>query len=171
MTPQQIAFLDKAAMAADNARHIFPQMAACEAALESGFGLSQLAREDNNLFGMKQHRHAEYGTHALPTKEFENGEWITVVALWVHYPGWALCFFDRMKTLFTLAPFLPHYHAAVTAKDAETYIREVSASWATDPKRADKVLAIYREYQLVPKGTKGSSAPSAASAPAAPKAP
>ena len=62
MTDEQRQFLAKAAAA--QARHVFPEMAACEAALESGFGKSGLAREDNNLFGMKQHPHPVYGTHS-----------------------------------------------------------------------------------------------------------
>lgn len=149
MTDEQLQFLAKAAAAAKQAAHIFPEMAACEAALESGYGRSGLAITDNNLFGMKQHQHAIYGTHILPTKEFENGEWITTQARWIHYPGWATCFFDRMVTLNRLASEkgFEHYAAALTAKDAETYVRAVSAKWSTDPHRAEKVLAIYHDWQ------------------------
>jgi flagellum-specific peptidoglycan hydrolase FlgJ len=142
-------FLVRMATAAKAAGHIFPEMAACEAALESGFGKSGLAALDNNLFGMKQHKHPVYGTHVLPTKEFENGEWITVQALWVKYPDYTTCFTDRMATLTRLAPAkgFEHYAAALAAKDAQTYVREVSAKWSTDPHRADKVLVIYEEFQ------------------------
>lgn len=139
-------FLNDAAAAAEKARHIWPQMAACEAALESNYGRSALAREDNNLFGMKQHRHAIYGTHALPTREFINSEWVQVQALWIHYPGWNMCFFDRMATLLRLASTFPHYAAALAAKDAESYVTEVSQSWSTDPARAQKVLTIWQEF-------------------------
>ncbi len=118
-------------------------MAACEAALESSYGRSVLAVLDKNLFGMKQHRHPIYGTHILPTKEFQNGEWITINASWVSYPDWPSCFKDRMSTLQRLATALPHYAAALVAKDAEAYVREVSQTWSTDPQRAEKVLAIY----------------------------
>src|SRR5579863_4482939 len=109
MTAEQLQFLQAATLAATKAGHIFPQAAACEAALESGFGKSGLAIDDNNLFGMKQHRHAVYGTQALPTREFENGEWISTIANWVKYPDWPSCFADRMSTLNRLAPFLEHY--------------------------------------------------------------
>ena len=149
MTDQQLEFLVKAAACAKQGGHLFPEMAACEAALESGYGRSGLATEDNNLFGMKQHQHAIYGTHVLPTKEFENGEWITTQAKWVHYPGWATCFFDRMVTVHRLSPEkgFEHYAAALAAKDPETYVRQISAKWSTDPERAEKVIAIYREWQ------------------------
>ncbi|HZU08351.1 MAG TPA: glucosaminidase domain-containing protein, partial [Pseudacidobacterium sp.] len=53
MTMQE-TFLQKAYQAAAAAGHIFPEYAACEAALESGWGLSHLATEANNLFGQKQ---------------------------------------------------------------------------------------------------------------------
>lgn len=145
MTPEQKQFLQRAALEAAKAQHLFPEMAACEAALESGFGASMLAVRDNNLFGMKQHRHAVYQTHNLPTREFEDGEWITVEAAWVKYPDWASCFADRMSTLLRLAPVMPHYANALNAGSPVTYVNEVSRTWATDPQRADKVLAIYDE--------------------------
>lgn len=148
MTDEQKQFLAAMAVAAKAAGHCFPEMAACEAALESAWGKSALAVQDHNLFGMKAHRSAAYGTHILPTREFENGEWITVIAKWTTYASEADCFADRMATLVRLAPSLPHYAAALDATNAETYIREVSASWATDPERAEKCLAIYRQSGL-----------------------
>ncbi len=50
----QDEFLSKACAAARSAGHIFPEYAACEAALESGWGMSGLAQKANNLFGQKQ---------------------------------------------------------------------------------------------------------------------
>lgn len=146
MTDEQLTFLAKAKLAAEKAGHVFPLMAACEAALESGYGKSGLAAEDNNLFGMKQHVHPVYGTAVLPTREFENGDWIEVDAKWIKYPSWDACFADRLSTLKRLAPArgFEHYAAAIAAPDPETYIRQVSAKWSTDPKRADKVLSIFR---------------------------
>src|SRR5271170_5505986 len=143
MTPQQKQFLQAAAVAATKAGHVFPEMAACEAALESAYGRSLLAIQDSNLFGMKQHKHPIYGTHALPTREFEKGQWIEVEALWVHYPDHAACFADRMSTLQRLASYFPHYAAALAAGSGVTYVMEVSQTWSTDPLRAQKVLAIY----------------------------
>ena len=134
-----------AAAAAAKAGHIFPQAAACEAALESTYGKSVLATEDRNLFGCKQHLHPIFGTHNLPTREFEKGEWITTTAAWVKYPDWAACFADRMSTLKRLSSRYGHYAAALAAKDPRTYIEEVSKTWATDPNRGAKVLKIYEQ--------------------------
>lgn len=149
MNIYQRYFLDKASDQALKATHIFPAMAACEAALESNFGNSELATRDNNLFGMKLHKHSdhpEWGMHALPTREFEGGEWVTVNSNWMSYPGWDACFQDRMQTLYRLANLFPHYQAAIAAKTSEEFVREVSKTWSTDPERAEQVLSIYRDY-------------------------
>jgi flagellum-specific peptidoglycan hydrolase FlgJ len=143
MNNSQKEFLQAAAAEAKKAGHIFPGMAACEAALESGYGASELARVDHNLFGTKQHKHAIYGTHNLPTREFENSEWIATTTAWVSYPDLASCFADRLATLNRLAPVYPHYANALKAASPVTYVTEVSRTWSTDPERANKVLAIY----------------------------
>jgi len=145
MTPEQKSFLTTAAAAAAKAGHVWPEYAACEAALESSFGTSGLATRANNLFGMKQHQHAIYGTLNLPTREFENGQWIQTTAAWVDYPDQASCFADRMATLQRLSPVYPHYAAALSAASGEDYVTAVSETWSTDPQRASKVLAIYDE--------------------------
>jgi len=137
MNDIQRSFLDRASAQATIASHPFPAMAACEAALESNWGHSLLAVQDNNLFGMKQHSHAVYGTMTLPTREWQgsalDGRWITVCAKWVNYPDWKSCFADRLATLQRLANAYPHYAAALRATDAEGYVTEVSKTWSTDP--------------------------------------
>lgn len=140
------SFVKAAAAAAQESGHVFPEYAACEAALESTYGTSPLARDDNNLFGCKQHVHALYGTVHLPTREFLNHEWVTVEAAFVRYPDWAACFADRMDTLRRLAKIYPHYAVALKAASGEEFVTEVSKTWSTDPKRAPDVLAIYREF-------------------------
>jgi flagellum-specific peptidoglycan hydrolase FlgJ len=144
ITPEQQAFLEKAYAAAVKAAHVFPAMAASEAALESTWGTSQLALLGNNLFGAKQQVHPEFATIHLPTREFLNHAWTTVDAAWCSYPDFETSFFARMDTLRRLAPTYPHYAFAVEAKDPWAYIHEVSQSWSTDPDRADKVGQIYR---------------------------
>ncbi|HEY1800100.1 MAG TPA: glucosaminidase domain-containing protein [Terriglobales bacterium] len=146
MNPSQLNFLESAKAAAIKGNHPFPSMAACEAALESAFGESELAKDSNNLFGMKQHAHPVYGTMTLPTREFLLGAWKVVTSQWVKYPDWRACFADRLATLERLSNAYPHYKAALNAPDAETYIAEVSQTWATDPQRGNKVLAIYKEF-------------------------
>lgn len=146
MTSTQLAWLSGVIAEAKSAEHIFPEMAGCEAALESAWGTSALARQDNNLFGMKQHAHPIYGTAILPTKEDLNGQWVATSASWVKYDTIAECFEDRMETLERLKDKYPHYAAALAAPDPLTYITEVSKTWSTDPERAYKVTSIFNQY-------------------------
>ena len=143
-TPQD-EFLLKAAAAARAAGHLFPNYAACEAALESGWGHSYLAVEANNLFGQKQAHPPLRGTDTvnLPTREFLHGAWVAVQAAWVKFPDWASCFRERMALLRALAVAWPNYGAALRATTGEQFITEVSRTWSTDPGRAGKVLAVY----------------------------
>jgi flagellum-specific peptidoglycan hydrolase FlgJ len=151
LTDEQKTFLNAASAQAGAGGCIWPDFAACEAALESNYGKSTLAREDNNLFGMKQHKHPVFGTVSLPTEEFLHGQWVRVSADWVKYPAWSDCFADRMATLRRLAPEkgFEHYAAALAAHDGLTFIREVSKSWSTDPNRAQKVLNIYATWKAL----------------------
>lgn len=150
MTPENRAWVLATATEAYNAQHIFPTMAACEAALESAskegvFGASELARIGNNLFGLKQRKHPVYGTLALPTKEFLDGQWTNVEALFVSYQSIEECFADRMETLRRLQDVYPDYRDALTAPTPEAYVIAVSKTWATDANRAQKCLAIFNE--------------------------
>src|ERR1700735_3497836 len=110
-------------------------MAACEAALESAWGTSELAIRANNLFGQKQATHPIYGTLVLPTQESINSESVTEDAYWVTFPLIADCFTARMDTLERLAPTYPHYALAQEAKTAEECGTEVSLLLRNDPDR------------------------------------
>jgi len=148
LTESQQSFLANAAVAARSAGHIFPDMAACEAALESTWGTSELSVKGHNLFGQKQAIHPSIpGTIHIPTKEFIDHAWKTVDAAWVVFESEQQCFASRMDTLRRLAPTYPHYAIALAAKDAVTYVSEVSLSWSTDPDRAKKCVSIYRSHQ------------------------
>lgn len=147
MNDSQKEFIAKAAAEAERCQHPFPLMAACEAALESNYGKSQLAIDGNNLFGMKEHRHNVYGVLKLPTREFEGGKWIQTEADWVKYPDLSACFADRLATLRRLSSVYSRYAAALAAKDPKAFVTEVSKTWSTDPERAAKVISIYDAYQ------------------------
>lgn len=141
----QSVFLSRAYRAALAAKHVFPEFAACEAALESGWGHSKLAVEANNLFGQKQSHPALPGSETvmMPTREYLHDHWMTVTAAWAKFPDWNECFSARMAVLNRLARDFPHYAAALGAENGEQYVVAVSQSWSTDPARSGKVLAIY----------------------------
>jgi flagellum-specific peptidoglycan hydrolase FlgJ len=148
----QDTFLRQASAAARAAGHIFPEYAASEAALESNWGQSRLAREANNLFGQKASAYeqgiAEQGsaTLALPTQEFLHGRWVTITAHWACFADQAACFRARMALLRRLQHSYPAYARALAATTGESFIQEVSRTWSTDPERAAKVLAIHRQH-------------------------
>lgn len=147
----EIEFLTRAVAAARQGGHVFPQMAACEAALESAWGRSTLAREANNLFGQKQDRGRTQGigTLRLPTREYFHHQWITVQAEWVKFPDWAAAFAARMEILRALSPEFPAYAQALQAQTPQQFVQIVSQRWSTDPERARKVLSIYDEHQTL----------------------
>jgi len=144
----QDSFLRQATTAASAAGHIFPSYAACEAALESNWGQSRLAREANNLFGQKQSAPPVAGTLtvALPTQEFLHGAWATVPAHWVCFRTTEDCFRARMALLEQARSTYSAYDRALRAPTGEQFVEEVSRVWSTDPARAAKVLAIHRQH-------------------------
>ena len=148
MSPQN-DFLLRASHAAQEAQHLFPEFAACEVALESGWGHSALAAEANNLFGQKQSHPPLIGTETLtmPTREFLQGHWVTVAANWVKFADWSACFSARMQLLERLRATDACYAAALDAANGEDFILAVSKSWSTDPQRAGKVLSIYDAHK------------------------
>lgn len=150
MTPQD--FLPKAIAAAKAGGHIFPDWAACEAAVESGWGQSQLAREANNLFGQKAPHFPppgwSYPSIHLPTHEWEHGELVEVSNVaWPAFPDWATSFRERMELLRRLSMQYSDYMMALHAPDGETFVRRVSATWSDDPHRADKVVEIHAAHR------------------------
>src|SRR5580658_6803778 len=121
-------FLAKAVFAAQKAGHVWPEFAACEAALESAWGGSELAVHANNLFGQKQSHPPLEGTMTLvmPTREFLRDAWVTVRAEWVKFADWDASFAGRMRLLGDLAGRYPHYAEAIIAKTGEAYVTAVS---------------------------------------------
>lgn len=140
MTKQD--FIAKAVPAALASGHIWPLYAACEAALESGWGTSGLSVKYNNLFGQKT-GFATKGCEVaeIPTREFLNGAWCTVTATWPEFKDWAESFKARMA-LLNGSP--KNYGVALGAATGEDFITEVSKHWSTDPNRAKNVLLTYQ---------------------------
>jgi flagellum-specific peptidoglycan hydrolase FlgJ len=143
-------FLPKAVQAAKDGGHIWPEYAACEAALESGWGTSKLARVANNLFGQKDGKE-DYPNVGIPTKEWIKGKMVTVDAMWPVFPDWKTSFEERMALLHRVGS----YAKALAAKDGETFVQLVSHVWATDPERGNKVLSIYRKHFKAAAATAG----------------
>jgi len=145
-TVEQIQFLQHEYSKAQTANHIWPEIAACEAAVETAWGTSELYQRGCNVFGEKQHTPPVFLTLTLPTKEFNAGHFVTVTADFIWFPTTTEAYISRMKTLRRLASEYPEYAAALAATTREDYIASVSKRWSTDPQRAATVLAIYRAH-------------------------
>ena len=114
-----------------------------EAALESAWGTSGLARMANNYFGIK----ARPGGEAieLPTIEYVNGAPVRVTAKFAQYASIAECFADRDHMITSLPAY---QEARAAAADPEAFARALARHWATDPGYAEKVLTVYRVHGL-----------------------
>lgn len=147
MTPQ--AFIDALrapALASAKATGVPASFAIAEAALESGWGSSLLAREAFNLFGVKADKSWHGDVYTLPTREYLNGHWVMVPARWRKYTGWGGALGDHAAFLRSN----PRYLRAFQAPDAVAFTRAVAeAGYATDPDYADKIIAVMYGRRLL----------------------
>ncbi len=120
-----------------------PGVTVAQAALESAWGASQLARRAHNYFGIKAHGKLPW--IALPTLEYRNGRAFSTEARFARYDSMAACFADRDRILLTVACYAG---ARACAADPEAFIRALARHWATDPLYAQKLLRIYADNEL-----------------------
>ena len=70
-----------------------------QAALESAWGESGLAKSGNNLFGIKADSRWRGETLTLNTREFIKGQWLVVPAKWRKYASWQASIDDHAAFL------------------------------------------------------------------------
>lgn len=167
-------FLIQMCDAAKAANHLFPEYAACEGAIETGWGSSESFKQGWNVFGNKQSAKPVYQTLSMPTWEVVNGRRVNIVANFIKFPDLATAFTYRMDTLKRLMGI---YRDALNATTGENFVRNVSGQfaaadgpidptkyiyefsdgihqwlkprWATDPLRASKVLQTYNAHKAI----------------------
>jgi len=87
-TPDEfIAWLAPHARAGNRRTGIPASVVIAQAALESAWGDSRLAREAANLFGIKAGRSWRGRVISAPTREYIDGEWITLPGAWRVFPN------------------------------------------------------------------------------------
>ncbi|MHC1736885.1 MAG: glycoside hydrolase family 73 protein [Ignavibacteriaceae bacterium] len=116
-----------------------------QAALESAWGSKA---PENNFFGIKAGKHWKGSTQILRTKEFINGQMVSVKDYFRAYDTPLECFqdyADLLKRRFT---------KAFNYGEPESFIHSVQHEhpykYATDPKYAQKIIVIIhklREYE------------------------
>jgi len=132
---------------------ILPSLVGAQAALESGWGTSDLATGGNNLFGVKAGSGWSGETYTVPTKEWDGNKFITINAPFRKYDSWAESIVDH-GNFFTSTPFRTENYKNVIGEinyvNAVNAILEpvAQASYATDPDYASKIISIIEQYNL-----------------------
>jgi hypothetical protein len=110
---------------------------------ESGWGQSVLATADHNLFGIKGTGPA--GTDMLPTREHENGAWVTRTAPFRVYHNIAESIEDHGRLLATGAAYR---HAMASRGLPDAFATALTGVYATDPGYGSNLIALMRLYNL-----------------------
>jgi mannosyl-glycoprotein endo-beta-N-acetylglucosaminidase len=132
---------------------------------ESGWGRSVLATADHNLFGIKGTGPA--GRDMLPTREHENGVWVTRTAPFRVYHSVAESIEDHGRLLATDPAYR---HAMASRGRPDAFATALTGVYATDPGYGASLIALMRLYNLYrydAATTPASPPPSAPDAPAA----
>jgi hypothetical protein len=130
---------------------------------ESGWGRSVLATADHNLFGIKGAGPA--GRDMLPTREHENGVWVTRTAPFRVYHSVAESIEDHGRLLATDPAYR---HAMASRGRPDAFATALTGVYATDPGYGASLIALMRLYNLY---RYDAATPPAASPPDAPAAP
>lgn len=138
--------LSNPAMESQRKSGVPASIAIAQAALESAWGESGLAKAGNNLFGIKADSRWRGETLTLNTREYIKGQWLVVPAKWRKYSSWQASIDDH-------AAFLkgnPRYQPCFLCQTTEAFARALlKAGYATDPSYADKLLGLIAQHKLL----------------------
>jgi hypothetical protein len=125
--------------------HVPVSFTIAQAALESAWGESELAKQANNLFGMKAGAEWEGPTISLPTHEVVDGKTVEVEAVWRKFESWGSCIADHTRLLTKDE----RYKAAFDFTDGRSFAMAIAAAgYATDPAYGSKLVEIINQYNL-----------------------
>lgn len=146
MTPQDfIAAVAPAARTSMQSTKIPASFTVAEGALESGWGASQLAQQAFNLFGVKADPSWHGPTWSMQTREYLNGHWVMVAAVWRKYGDWLGSISDHAQFLIAN----PRYRPAFAYTSGTTFAQAIAAAgYATDPQYATKIISIIKAHNL-----------------------
>lgn len=155
MNPQ--AFIDAllpGAQAVQSKYGIPVSFTLAQAALESAWGESQLARIACNLFGVKADPSWKGPTYNLGTREYLDGKSVMVPASWRKYANWADCLEDHAQFFIKNRRYAPCFKQTT----GEGWAQAVAdAGYATDPNYTKALVAVIRGRNLQRFDTKGNA--------------
>ncbi len=145
MTPEDfIRLIKEPALDCEQKDHIPASFTIAQAALESGWGESQLTRAACNLFGLKAGPEWTGERTRITTKEYVNGSPVMVEAWFRKYPNWQACIDDHAKVLKE-----PRYAAAFKTGSGVTFGYAIAqAGYATDPNYGAKLARVILTHGL-----------------------
>lgn len=128
--------------------HVLASISLSQAILESDWGRSTNATENNNLFGVKAY--ATQAGRLMTTQEYYDGAYHTVKRRFAVYDSWHDSLVAHAKKLANGTPWdAQHYSAVIHAKDYQTAAKALqTAGYATDPSYAQKIINIIQKYDL-----------------------
>ena len=142
MSPQEfIDWLGPAAREVCRRYGLFASVCVAQGALESGWGKYIIGRY--NLFGRKWNGQGAY--LELDTKEYLNGQWVTVTDTFQDYSSLE----EAIEDWCVLLTEEPLYAGCLAyLNDREGFVTAVAKVYATAPDYAAKVLRIIEGYRL-----------------------
>lgn len=119
-----------------------------QAILESDWGQSTNATENNNLFGVKAT--ASEPGKSMTTQEYYDGAYHTVKRRFRVYTSWHASMVAHAKRLAYGPAWSPnHYRAVIKADNYQQAARALAkAGYATDPDYAQKLIQVIQKYDL-----------------------
>ena len=120
-------------------------MTIAQAIDESGWGQSQLATQDNNLFGIKGAGPA--GSDSKPTQEYENGQWVTINAGFRVYDNVAQSIDDHGALLATSGYYT---RAMADRNNPDAFANALTGVYATNPELRQRPHPAHAAVQPVP---------------------
>ena len=145
-TTAQQAFINAiapSALAAQRQYGIPAAVTIAQAIDESAWGQSQLAIQDNNLFGIKGTGPA--GSVVRPTQEYENGQPVKVEAPFRVYSNAAQSISDHGLLLATGSAY---QQAMADRRSPDVFAHDLTGVYATDPGYGASLITIMRQYNL-----------------------
>lgn len=127
--------------------HVFASITLAQAALESDWGTSELSQRYHNLFGIKA---TAPNSPLLTTKEYVNGQWITVKARFASYASYDESIAAHTQLFVNGTGWdASHYQAVINAANYKEAAQALqSKGYATDPDYAQKLIDLIQEYHL-----------------------
>ncbi len=158
-TAAQRAFISEVAPGAVAAQRRYGIPAAvtiAQAIDESGWGQSELAVQDHNLFGIKGAGPA--GSVERPTEEYRDGGWVTATASFRVYHSVAQSIADHSRLLATGES----YQQAMTDRHyPDAFANDLTGVYATDPDYGANLITLMRQFDLYRYDPASSAAPQA----------